>query len=105
MAGHSLQKTCLMYNKLIIICLGFSPTSDIKLLTSFDGGDIHQESWSWVGSRGTAVSRTEGRQSRRPGKTHREIYLPPLGNLAICVCVAVWLCDICDMMQQGAYAD
>ena len=24
----------------------------IKLLTSFDGGDIHQESWSRVGSRG-----------------------------------------------------
>ena len=23
----------------------------IKLLTSFDGGDNHQESWSWVGSR------------------------------------------------------
>ena len=37
----------------------------IKLLTSFDGWDIHQESWSWVGSRGwDAVSRTEGRQSR-----------------------------------------
>ena len=24
---------------------------NIKLLTSFDGGDIHQESWSWVGSK------------------------------------------------------
>ena len=28
----------------------------IKLQTSFDGGDIHQESWSWVGSRGRDCS-------------------------------------------------
>ena len=26
--------------------------NNIKFLTSFDRGDIHQESWSWVGSRG-----------------------------------------------------
>ena len=31
---------------------GASRVFDIKLLTSFDGGDIQQESWSWVGSRG-----------------------------------------------------
>ena len=71
---------------------------------------------------GTAVSRTEGRQSRGPGKTHREVYLPQLGSPAICVCVcgyvavcgcvAVWLCGcVCGcvtnaaLMQQGANAD
>ena len=40
----------------------------IKLLTSFDGGDIHQESWS------------------------REVYLPQLGHPAMCVCVCVCVC-------------
>ena len=44
----------------------------------------------------TAVSRTEGRQSRGPGNNHREIYLPQLGNPAIRVHVCMWLSDISD---------
>ena len=65
----------------------------IYLLTSFDGGYIHQESWSWVGYvDGTA----EGRQSREPRKTHRDVYLPQLGNPAICVHVCAAVCANAD---------
>ena len=63
----------------------------IKLLTSFDGGDIHQESWSWVGSRGRDCS--EKNRDKAEGQerlTVRYIYLswatPPY------VCGGVWGC-------------
>ena len=44
------------------------------MLTSLDGGYIHQGCWSWDGNvAGTAVSRTwVVVQSRGPGNTHRE---------------------------------
>ena len=51
----------------------------------------------------TAVSRTEGSQSRGPGKAHREVYLPQLGSSAIRVHVCVWLCDICGSDAAGFY--
>ena len=54
--------------------------------------EVMGESWSWVGSVDvTAVSRTEGSQSRGPRKTHREVLIPQLGSSAI----RLWLCDIC----------
>ena len=62
------------------------------VMTSFDGGYIHQGCWSWGGDvTGTAVSRTRvAVQSRGPGNTHREVtYLswaaPPYAYACGCV--------------------
>ena len=52
------------------------------------------------------MSRIGGRQSRGPGKTHREVYLPQLGNPAIYMCACVCGCvTYAAVMQQGANAD
>ena len=63
--------------------------------------EVMGESWSWVGSVDvTAVSRTEGSQSRGPGKTHREV-LTSVGQLrhtCACVCGCVTYAVV---MQQG----
>ena len=74
------------------------PRSYIKLLTSFDG-------WGYPSrvlelGDGTAVSKTEGRQSRVPGKlTVMYTYLTWAAPPYACMCV--WLCDMCGNDATG----
>ena len=49
-------------------------------MTSFDRGDIHQESWSWVGSRGwdsSEVGKAEGQERLTVRYTYLRWATPP----------------------------